>query len=364
MDCSCIIGNENQYQLYKGRGKQMFRSKKGLCVLAIILLFMFVIAGCGTNKTEGTAGQEKQEKQEETVDNTKNKEEVASGKEEQTEEVRVIQHAMGKTEIKGTPKKVVTLYQGATDASLLLGVQPVGAVESWVEKPWYKYIRDQMEDVTNVGLETQPNLEEIIALQPDLIIASKSRHEKIYDQLSTIAPTVMEEEHYFWKATLSLTAEALNKKVEEEKFLAKWDQKVANFKGKMGDKSNLEVTIVDFRSDHARIFYKTFPNLVLEDLGLSRPAQQKGDEWGVKLTSKETIPQMDADVIFDMTSVDRDDGRVDTREEWTSHPLWGNLKAVQNDRVYKVDPVIWTNGSGPMAAMKMVDDIYKFFDLK
>ena len=77
---------------------------------------------------------------------------------------------------------------------MLLQVKPVGAVESIVEKPWYLYIREQMEGVTSVGAETQPNLEEIIALQPDLIIATKSRHEQIYDQLSAIAPTVVEED--------------------------------------------------------------------------------------------------------------------------------------------------------------------------
>lgn len=324
----------------------MFRPKKALFT-AMILLFMFVMVGCGANE-QGVTGQTEEKNQEQATEN---------------QNVKVIEHAMGKTEINGTPKRTVTLYQGATDATLLLGVKPVGAVESHVEQPWYKYIRDKMEGVTNVGVETQPNLEEIIALQPDLIIASKTRHEKIYDQLSAIAPTVMEEDHYHWKATLSLTARALNKKVEEERFLAEWENKVKNFKAKMGDKLNTIVSIVDFRSDHARIFYKTFPNLVIEELGLSFSANQKGSDF-VKLTSKENIPQMDADVIFDMTSLDRDDGRVDTRKAWTSHLLWKNLKAVQNDRVYQVDPVIWTNGSGPMAAMKIVDDIYTYFNLK
>ena len=327
----------------------MFRLKRALFALAAILLFMLVIAGCGGNEQGGTASGSKE--------NQKNNEERAT----ENQNVRVIKHAMGTTEIKGTPTRVVTLYQAATDASLTVGVKPVGAVESHVEKPYYNYIRDKMEGVTNVGLETQPNLEKIVALKPDLIIATKSRHEKIYEQLSAIAPTVMEKEHYYWKPTLSLMAEALNKDTEEKKFLEEWDNKVANFKQKMGDKLNIRVSVVDFRADHARIFYNTFPNLVLKDLGFSFPAKQ-GDF--IKLTSKEHIPQMDADIIFDMTSLDRDDGRVGTRNEWTSHQLSKNLKAVQNKRVYQVDPVIWTNGSGPMAAMKMVDELYTVFDLK
>ncbi len=327
----------------------MFKTKSVGMMLAFILLFTMVLAGCSTNEQGNSAAT--------------NQEEAAQQEQSADVEVRVIEHVMGSTKIEGTPERVVTLFQSATDTALQLGVTPVGAVESWVEQPWYLYIREQMEGVTNVGSETQPNLEEIIALDPDLIIAAKSRHEDIYEQLSAIAPTVMTEEHYFWKDTLKLSAEALNKQAEEQAFLAEWDQKVAEFKTKLGDQINSTVSVVDFRSDHARVFFHTFPNLILDEVGFAHPASYTEEGWGLKLTSKEHIPEMEADVVFDMTSLDRDDGRVDVRNEWTSHPLWANLQAVQNEQVHKVDPVIWTNGSGPIAAMKMLEDLYNFFEL-
>jgi iron complex transport system substrate-binding protein len=310
-----------------------------------------VIAGCGGNQQGGVASQPTtpQPAQEQAAEQ---------------QDVRVVQHAMGTTEIKGTPQRVVTLFQGATDAALLLGVKPVGAVESWIEQPWYHYIRDRMEGVTNLGSENQPNLEEIVALNPDLIIASKTRHEKIAQQLSAIAPTVMTEEVHLWKDTLHLSAEALNKTEEEQKFLTEWGQKVAEFKSKMGDKLKLEAGIVDFRVDHARIVYTGFSALVLDELGIARPASQRGEEWGVQLTSKENIPQMDADIIFDQTSTSRNDGRLDLRKEWSEHPLWKNLKAVKNNRVFEVDTAVWNNGSGPLAALEMLEDLYGFYELK
>ncbi|MED4601949.1 iron-siderophore ABC transporter substrate-binding protein [Paenibacillus validus] len=324
----------------------MVRSNKYGLVLAAIFLFMFVIAGCGGNQQGGAVSQPTQ------VQETEN------------QEARVIQHAMGTTEVKGTPKKVVTLFQGATDAALVLKVKPVGAVESWIEQPWYNYIRAQMEGATNLGSENQPDLEKLVSLQPDLIIASKTRHEKIYQQLSAIAPTVMTEEVHLWKDTLKLSAEALNKKEEEKQFLTEWERKVTDFKGKMGDKLKLEVGIVDFRVDHARIVYTGFSALVLDELGIARPASQRGTEWGVQLSSKENIPQMDADIIFDQTSTTRNDGRLDLRKAWSEHPLWKNLKAVQNNRVFEVDTAVWNNGSGPLAAMEMLDDLYAFYGLK
>jgi iron complex transport system substrate-binding protein len=133
----------------------------------------------------------------------------------------------------------------------------------------------------------------------------------------------------------------------------------------MGDRLNdMEVAIIDFRADHVRIVHSGFSALVLDELGIPRPEIHKSEEWGVKLTSKENIPQMDADIIFDQTSKDRDDGRLDLRKEWTTHPLWQNLRAVKNNQVYEVDTAIWNNGSGPIAATKMVEDLYRFFGLE
>lgn len=97
---------------------------------------------------------------------------------------RTVKHALGETVIHGQPKRVVSLFQGATDTLVALGVEPVGVVESWAQKPMYSYLRPRLKNVTYVGLETQPSLEDIALLKPDLIIASRYRNEKIYGILS------------------------------------------------------------------------------------------------------------------------------------------------------------------------------------
>lgn len=42
-----------------------------------------------------------------------------------------------------------------------------------------------------------------------------------------------------------------------------------------------------------------------------------------------------------------------------SSPLWKRLRAVQNDRVYEVDPNAWFITSGPQAANVMLDDLFE-----
>ncbi len=70
-------------------------------------------------------------------------------------------HALGVTVINGQPKRVVPLFQGATDTAVALGITPVGVVDSWIEKPTYRYLRSALGDVPHVVLETQPNLDRV-----------------------------------------------------------------------------------------------------------------------------------------------------------------------------------------------------------
>ncbi|MBY0050075.1 ABC transporter substrate-binding protein, partial [Priestia aryabhattai] len=79
------------------------------------------------------------------------------------------------------------------------------------------------------------------------ILGMKFRHEKIYQQLTAIAPTVfVEEPRGDWKENFSLFAEAVNKKAEGEKILADWNKRVEEFKAKAGDKLNTKVSVVRF----------------------------------------------------------------------------------------------------------------------
>lgn len=330
----------------------MYKLRK-LLLAAISVVVLVSAVGCGANGTEQNSVEVKQE-------------EVT-----QNEEVRAVEHAMGTTEIKGTPKRIVTLYQGASDVAIAFGVKPVGIVESWVEKPIYNYLREDLVDIPIVGLETQPNLEEIAKLNPDLIIASKIRHEKIYEQLSQIAPTVVHETVFKFKETVELMGEAMNKEEDAKKLLTDWDNRVADFKGKvstkLGDEWPIEVSVLNFRTDHARIYVTGFAGDILKELGFVRPeVQRKAAEEGnviLKLTTKESIPSMNADVFFTFLGDNSEDIKK-TYDEWTSHPLWENLNAIKNNRSYLVDDVAWNMGGGYVSANVMLDQIYEHFGLE
>ena len=338
--------------------------QRNLFALITLLIIGALLSACGSGDATSKS----------TSETTK--ENNSAEKTESTEEdTRVIEHAMGKTEITGTPKRIVTLYQGATDVAIALGVEPVGVVESWVQQPIYDYLKSDLTNSQQVGVETQPNLEEIAKLKPDLIIASKLRHEKIYEQLSQIAPTVTHETVFKFKETMDLMGQAMNMEQEAEQLLGEWDERVEDFKGKaaekLGDQWPVEVSVLNFRTDHARIYVTGFAGDILNELGFARPdSQQKAADNGdviLQLTTMESIPSMNADVffIFNADGHHADAKAIQkTYEEWTSHPLWKNLDAVKQDQTYIIDEVAWNMGGGYISANQMLDQIYEHFALE
>ena len=147
------------------------------------------------------------------------------------EGVRTVEHAAGTTEITGTPERVVVLDTGELDAVLALGVTPVGAVRTGVSDELPAYIEDAGVDPTriaNVGTIAEPALEEIAALEPDLILSNAVRHADVYDQLSAIAPTVLAEAiGETWEDNLRLAGEALGLTDQAEQLLADYEERAA-----------------------------------------------------------------------------------------------------------------------------------------
>lgn len=280
--------------------------------------------------------------------------------------IRVVSHAQGDTRVSGTPQRVVTLFQGANDTAVALGVTPVGVVDAWAEGKNYDYLDAPLAGVPHVGLETQPSLEAIALLEPDLIIASTRRHEKIYPLLSQIAPTVSLATVFDIRRTLEVMGQALNREDRAQELWNAWQQRLAAFRQQasrqLGDRWPMSATVLNFRADHARLYLDgSYAGSVLHDLGFTRPPAHPERQWVLKLTTKESIPIIDADVVFYFMA--SEPAVRDNFEAWTRHPLWQNLNAVREQRVYPVDRVDWSLAGGILGANRMLDQLFHHFQL-
>ncbi|MDN6189055.1 MAG: iron-siderophore ABC transporter substrate-binding protein [Brevibacterium sp.] len=154
------------------------------------------------------------------------------GDEEETASGISVDTKFGSVEVPKDPQKVVALGWGDAETALALGVQPVGASD-WVEfggkgvGPWAEDLYDEAPEIIAT---MEPDYEKIAALEPDLILDTKSSGEQDrYDRLSEIAPTVGAPEggdNYLttMDQQVDLVAQALGKEDKGKKVLAELDK--------------------------------------------------------------------------------------------------------------------------------------------
>ncbi len=99
--------------------------------------------------------------------------------------------AKGEFTIDQTPSRIVALEYSFVDALAQVGVSPVGVADDNDKTRILQEVRDKIQPWQSVGTRSQPSLEAIAALKPDLIIADPSRHTAVYEELKKIAPTMM-----------------------------------------------------------------------------------------------------------------------------------------------------------------------------
>lgn len=266
------------------------------------------------------------------------------------EQTRQVQHAMGVAEVPEDPQRVVVLDTGELDDALALGVKPVGAVRVDVSKDYLSYLEGQTEGIEMVGSISEPNLEKIAALQPDLILSSTVRSEAIYGQLEKIAPTVLAPDlGDTWKENFRLYAEALNKEEEAEELISDFEADAAAVGEKIGEGKTLG--IVRFIPGEIRVYSdKSFHGTIIEDMGLQVPAPAVGEDTFLSV-SPEQVTRAEADFLY--TSTYGDPTETD-QAKVLGGPLWKTLPAVESGDVHEINDDLMS-GIGIQAARQSLE---------
>lgn len=276
---------------------------------------------------------------------------------------RTVVHYQGETTINAAPTKVVIISTGQADAMLSLGMCPIGSTTaSGAENPIPQYLKDAYPDqasaieaITKVGSRTEPDIEAIGALKPDLIltnIAGKDDADTLYKNFSAIAPTVvMRGTGQFWKTDFLLLADALGKREAAQSLLDTLKKEAAEAGSALSSAGT--VSLLRKNSDKLRIFGPiSFAGSVVADMGLQRPDTQQFINGVSNELSSETLDQADGDWLFYGIQGDKD-------EELTGQALWGSLKAVSAGHAVKVDDDPFFLNAGPTAARIVREQIVK-----
>jgi iron complex transport system substrate-binding protein len=288
-----------------------------------------------------------------------------------------VKHAGGETTICGKPQKVVALEPKMLDLMLALDVQPSAYAETYLLRsrqfdnpsqqiPYLgNFVTTQP---INLGDRSNPSLETLTLLKPDLILGMKFQENQL---LSAIAPTVLIEKMENWQDNIQILAKALHREDNVQQVIDSHKQQLAEVRTQLTPlvKTHPRVlnVICNQSMDYMEIRYHGDVVRLLEEIGfqpvlLENVERKPGVRPQINL---ETLSQLDADIIVVQTWLDNWDGKSaynvpleELKQKWATNPLLQNSRAWQEGRVYFVDYKLWGGViSGPMADSLMLEKL-------
>ncbi|MDN4066341.1 MULTISPECIES: ABC transporter substrate-binding protein [Paenibacillus] len=340
------------------------RKMKMLKMMASVICICLVLAACGNaknNNNPAPAGNG------ENAGNTAEQSQNAANSGQQADGVRSFKHALGTADVEGTPTRIVALEYTYAEDLIALGVQPVGVADVKGYQAWVNTTPGLDANVQDVGTRQEPNLEAIMALDPDLILTSDFRAKDIYDKLADIAPTIAfspyqdengVDQYQEMIDTFNTIADAVGKQEEAKQVLAGLDEtyKAAAEKLKSAGKENAEFTLVQAFSNQNSPVFRIFTDnsmavKILNKIGLQNANKEPAYEvYGYSEKSVEAFPALqDSNFLY---IVQDDDNVFETHLK--ENQVWKNLNFVKENRTYALGGDSWVFG-GPLSAKTLVD---------
>ncbi|SKA96486.1 iron complex transport system substrate-binding protein [Agreia bicolorata] len=259
-----------------------------------------------------------------------------------------VTHARGEAEVPAQAKRVVVLEPVALDASVALGVVPVGAAVLNEAAGIPSYLGKAASGIETVGTVTEPNVEKIAALAPDLIIGTESRHSALYDQLSSVAPTVfLASQADPWKDNVKLVGKALGLADAADTLLADYDARCNEVKAEFAVEGET-AQLIRPRDGLLTVYGpESFAGSTLECVGFTTPVRDWQNSISVDLSPEKVLEASANLVVVTTTNVD----------DPSTMPEAITANASSFPNVHLVDQSYWITGVGPMGGLKVLDDI-------
>ena len=272
-----------------------------------------------------------------------------------------IKDAKGEFTLDKTPSRVVALEYSFVDALAQVGVSPVGVADDNKVDRILPQVREKIAAWQSVGTRSQPSLEVIASLKPDLIIADPSRHTAVFEELKKIAPTVMfDSRHESYQENLETAqkiGDLVGKSAEMKAKINEHNNYIANIAknlGVQGKKASFGTSREDkFNIQNDNGYVGSF----LTTLGFA-PTKLNSDQAFVEINLEQLVMEK-PEYLFIAHYRDESIAR-----KWEAEPLWKAIPAVKANHVYSVDADMWARGRGLEASKIMAKQIEGFVKQK
>ena len=272
-----------------------------------------------------------------------------------------VKDAKGEFTLDKTPSRVVALEYSFVDALAQVGVSPVGVADDNKVDRILPQVREKIAAWQSVGTRSQPSLEVIASLKPDLIIADPSRHTAVFEELKKIAPTVMfDSRHESYQENLETAqkiGDLVGKSAEMKAKINEHNDYIANIAknlGVQGKKASFGTSREDkFNIQNDNGYVGSF----LTTLGFA-PTKLNSDQAFVEINLEQLVMEK-PEYLFIAHYRDESIAR-----KWEAEPLWKAIPAVKANHLYSVDADMWARGRGLEASKIMAKQIEGFVKQK
>ncbi|MFC3746855.1 ABC transporter substrate-binding protein [Paenibacillus sp. GCM10012306] len=261
--------------------------------------------------------------------------------------------------------KIASMSIHITNNLLALGITPAGSVIGGDLKDFLPHVADRLEGVTKLGVVTDPDMEAVLGLKPDVIYIDKVYSGEDLPKFEKIAPTLtIDMDSGTWRDHLSRIAEHVGREKEAQDFIQDYDAKAERVSGLIKEQlgENAKVMAIRMTAKELRVMGTKRPlgPIMFEDLKLKMAdgVEKIPASDPYQVISKEVLPDFDADAIFVIIS--KGNEAKSNFEELEKNPVWKNLKAVKNNHVYMLDGQKWLDYSSIGQSMAL-DDAEQLF---
>ena len=310
---------------------------KKIFMLLLLLLQMITISGCGSQNTKET-----------TVDSNAF--------------LTITDDAGRKVVLKSKPERIVILspsFLGMIDA---VGGKVIGRASSKVGT-----IPESMKDAQEVGFTYNIDVERVVALKPDCVLALKGQHDKFISLLESNNIPVIEIDVRTYKEVqnaLKLIGKVYGVQQKGEQAAAKLDNEISKISEKI-PKDEKKIVILHASAKNVTVELDgTIAGSAAKLLGFknvaagSSPLSGDPDKTPYSL---EELVKNDPELIF-ITSMGTDQAIENRlRSDVQSNPAWNSLKAVRENRIIFLPEQLFLINPGlqyPKAVEYMARTVY------
>ncbi|MFP4431940.1 MAG: ABC transporter substrate-binding protein [Spirochaetaceae bacterium] len=260
--------------------------------------------------------------------------------------------------LQSVPTRVLGLARQFMEELFALGVTPIGKVDEYTNRP-------EGVALPSVGSQNSPNIESILQLEPELILANTRQHSDLTDALEAMGATVyfvdpQLEENFFTDRT-DLFGRLLDRETEAEAYAARLDDVISELRAQVDQCGFDTGVLLQGGSETVRAAQPTglygalFPALGIRNVV---PTGLPGAERSTFVTYDiEAITQANPDVILVRAagSGERDTNRL--RQFYRESELWQGLPAVRDDRIFVLPPRVNPGAVSSEDALRITADI-------